>query len=121
MQNLNPLNNLANGKKYRPSCSGWKIFPDGRKCKGCEDCTKKSNIMATARKTTAKKKIPAKKSTTAKKMCRKVIKQEGINQMTGRLKAGYKYKKGGGVVKVTPKKAVAKKKKPAAKKKTAKK
>lgn len=120
MQNLNPIEKHANGKKYRPSCSGWKVFPDGRKCKGCEDCLK-PQTMATAKKTTAKKKTPAKKSTTAKKMCRKVIKQEGINQTTGRLKAGYKYKKGGGVVKVTPKKAVAKKKKPAAKKKTAKK
>lgn len=54
----------------------------------------------------AKKKAPAKKkkSPTAKKICRAVIKQEGVNQKTGRLKAGYKYKKGGGVVKVKAKK-----------------
>ena len=76
--------------------------------------------MATAKKTATKKKTATRKTTTAKKMCRKIIKQEGINQTTGRLKAGYKYKKGGGVVKVTPKKTAAKRK-PAAKKKTAKK
>ena len=48
----------------------------------------------------AKKK---KKSVSAKKICRKVIKQEGINQTTGRLKKGYKYVNG------KPKKVTAKK------------
>ena len=30
-------------KKYRPLCSGWGIFPDGKKCKGCQDCGSKTN------------------------------------------------------------------------------
>jgi len=56
---------------------------------------KKTKIMAVAKK---------KKPSTAK-FCRKVVgKQEGINKTTGKLKSGYKYKKGGGVVKVKAKK-----------------
>jgi len=57
--------------------------------------------MATAKKaTTARKR---KKTTTLKKVCRKVVKQEGINATTGKLKKGYKYKNGK-PVKVKPKK-----------------
>ena len=48
---------------------------------------------------TIKKKAPAKKKvTTAKKLCSKVIKREGVKS-NGTLKKGYKYKKGGKVVK----------------------
>jgi hypothetical protein len=43
-------------------------------------------------------------------MCRTVIKQEGINSVTGRLKKGYKYDNGK-VVKATAKKKVVKKSK----------
>ena len=25
-------------ENFRPRCSGWGVFPDGKKCKGCEDC-----------------------------------------------------------------------------------
>jgi len=67
----------------------------------------KSKTMAVAKKkTTAKKSTTTaakKKTTTAKKLCRKVIAQEGINKSTGRLKKGYKYV-GGVPKKVTPKK-----------------
>ena len=64
--------------------------------------------MATTKKATGKKPVKKKKAT-LKKVCRSVIKQEGVNQRTGKLKAGYKYKKGGGVVKVTAKAAAKKK------------
>lgn len=53
--------------------------------------------MATAKRKTAKR-------MTAKKLCSKVVKSEGINSRTGQLKRGYKYKKGGGVVKAKTKK-----------------
>jgi hypothetical protein len=55
---------------------------------------------------TKRKKAPAKKKKkpTLSSVCRKVSKQEGINKATGQLKKGYKYKKGGQVVKVTSKK-----------------
>lgn len=23
---------------HTPLCSGWRVFPDGRKCPGCRDC-----------------------------------------------------------------------------------
>lgn len=52
------------------------------------------------RKTTTKKK----KSVTAKKLCSKVIKREGINSRTGQLKPGYRYLAGGRIVKVKTKK-----------------
>lgn len=26
-----------------PLCSGYGVFPDGRKCEGCDDCKKKEN------------------------------------------------------------------------------
>ncbi|MXN90139.1 hypothetical protein GR160_02785 [Flavobacterium sp. Sd200] len=55
--------------------------------------------MATKKTGTKRKKSPS-----AKKMCRKVVKTEGINQRTGQLKPGYKYKKGGAVVKAKAKK-----------------
>jgi hypothetical protein len=42
-------------------------------------------------------------------MCRTVIKQEGINSVTGRLKKGYKYDNGKVVKVATKKKAVKKK------------
>ncbi|RDI07033.1 hypothetical protein [Flavobacterium sp. AG291] len=50
---------------------------------------------------TAKRKAPAKRktATTAKKLCSKVIKREGVKS-NGQLKKGYKYAKGGRVVKV---------------------
>lgn len=28
---------------YRPMCSGWEVFPDGQKCKGCPDCGHEKN------------------------------------------------------------------------------
>lgn len=104
MQNLNPYEIDSFGVRYRPLCSGWKIFPDGKKCKGCKDCSN-SEIMATKTKTPAKKKAPAKKKSagSAKKLCRKIIKQEGVNSK-GQLKPGYKYAKGGRVVKAKAKK-----------------
>jgi len=49
-----------------------------------------------------------KKRVSATKMCRTIIKQEGINSVTGRLKKGYKYENGK-VVKVAPVKKVKKK------------
>lgn len=55
-------------------------------------------------KTATKK--PVKK--TLKKVCRTVIKTEGV-KTDGTLKKGYKYKKGGGVVKVKLKAATKKK------------
>lgn len=30
-------------KKYKPRCSGWRVFPNGKKCKGCQDCGHKTN------------------------------------------------------------------------------
>ncbi|MGQ2982134.1 MAG: hypothetical protein ACT6R1_01515 [Flavobacterium sp.] len=54
---------------------------------------------------TTKKKAPAKrKKPTLKKVCRSVVKQEGVNKTTGQLKKGYKYAKGGRVVKAKAKK-----------------
>ena len=23
----------------QPLCSGWRMFPDGKRCEGCEDCS----------------------------------------------------------------------------------
>lgn len=48
------------------------------------------------------------KRTTAKKLCSSVIKREGV-KTDGTLKKGYKYAKGGKVVKATPVKSVKKK------------
>lgn len=52
---------------------------------------------------TTKKKAPAKRktATTAKKLCSKVIKREGVKS-NGQLKKGYKYVAGGKVVKAKP-------------------
>jgi hypothetical protein len=30
-------------KVYRPRCSGYGVFPNGRKCKGCPDCGSSRN------------------------------------------------------------------------------
>lgn len=56
--------------------------------------------MATTKKKAPAKKAAAKKKTptTAKKLCSKVIKREGVKS-NGQLKKGYKYAKGGRVVK----------------------
>lgn len=67
------------------------------------------------------KKAPAKRksATTAKKLCSKVIRREGV-KADGTLKKGYKYAKGGRVVKAkaaAPKKKAPAKRKPAARKK----
>lgn len=74
----------------------------------------KNGTFAKNRKTASPKR---KTATTAKKLCSKVIKREGVKG-DGTLKKGYKYVKGGKVVKAKPaaKKPVAKRK-PAAKKK----
>lgn len=56
--------------------------------------------------TSAKK--PKQKRTSAKKLCRQVIKVPGINSKTGHLLKGWTYKNGK-PVKVTAKKATAKK------------
>lgn len=53
-----------------------------------------------------KKKAPAKKTTT-----KRVSKSVGLTSCGTHLKKGYKYVKGGGVVKVTAKKTTTKKKK----------
>lgn len=64
---------------------------------------------------------PAKRKTiTAKKLCSKVIRREGL-KLDGTLKKGYHYTPGGKVVKAAPKKKVTAKKKVVAKKATAKK
>lgn len=68
--------------------------------------------------------VPPKESTkpkrvTAKKMCSKVIKREGV-KTDGTLKKGYKYVKGGRVVKVAPAKKPATKRAATTKKTTAK-
>lgn len=55
--------------------------------------------MATTKKTTGTKK----KKASVKKACRTLIKQEGV-KANGQLKKGYKYKKGGSVVKAKAKK-----------------
>jgi hypothetical protein len=34
---LNMIKSASDGN-MTPLCSGYKVFPDGRKCKGCEDC-----------------------------------------------------------------------------------
>lgn len=52
--------------------------------------------MATAKKATTAK--PRKKKASVKKACRTLIKQEGV-KANGQLKKGYKYAKGGRVVK----------------------
>lgn len=74
----------------------------------------KDGTLAKKRKAAAKKsglKAPAKKkSITAKKMCSKVIRKEGV-KVDGTLKKGYKYIKGGKVVKTTVKPTVKKAKK----------
>lgn len=70
--------------------------------------------MTTTKKTA--KKPTRKKSTSATKLCSKVIKREGINSRTGRLMKGYEFvPNGNGRVrkvkpKATAKKATAKKK-----------
>ena len=61
--------------------------------------------MATAKKTTTKRK----RSVTAKKLCSKVIKREGI-KADGTLMKGFRWAKGGGrAIKVVAKKSTAKK------------
>ncbi|ESU28406.1 hypothetical protein FLJC2902T_17660 [Flavobacterium limnosediminis JC2902] len=67
--------------------------------------------MATEKKTTRKK------NQTARTVCRKVIKVEGL-KVDGTLKKGYKYAPGGRIVKVATAKKETEKKKPAAKKKS---
>jgi len=54
---------------------------------------------------TTKRKAPAKKkkTTTAKKLCSKVIKRDGV-KANGQLKKGYRYAAGGRVVKAKAKK-----------------
>ncbi|WP_309612679.1 hypothetical protein [Flavobacterium sp.] len=52
-----------------------------------------------AKKTKTKKK----KSITAKKMCSRVIQREGVKR-DGTLKKGFRYAKGGKIVKAKPKK-----------------
>ena len=64
----------------------------------------------------ARSNTPAKKKTTLKKVCRKVVKQEGV-KADGPLKKGYRYKKGGGVVKAKAATTSPKKKKTVTKKK----
>lgn len=49
------------------------------------------------------KKVKKRKTITAKKMCNKVIKREGVKS-DGTLKKGYRYKKGGIIVKAKSKK-----------------
>ena len=61
--------------------------------------------MPVAKKSTKK---AAKKKPTLKKVCRKVIKTPGVKR-DGTLMKGYKYVKGGRVVKVKPKAASKKK------------
>ncbi len=34
---LNMIKSASDGTET-PLCSGYRVFPDGRKCKGCEDC-----------------------------------------------------------------------------------
>lgn len=78
---------------------------------GLNKPSKKTNTMATRKTTTAKKAAPKKKTaTTAKKLCSKVIKREGV-KADGTLKKGYRYAPGGKIVKAKPaaKKPVAKK------------
>lgn len=59
MANYNPIEKTSSGKKFRPLCSGWKVFPNGKKCKGCEDClTEKTNKMAVKKKTSRKRATP---------------------------------------------------------------
>lgn len=63
------------------------------------------------------KKAPAKKRTSAKALCRKVIKVPGISVRTGQLLKGWHYVNGKPTkVKPAPKKKPAAKKKPAVKK-----
>lgn len=81
MDNNNAFETHGN-MKYKPMCSGWKVFPGGKKCKGCPDCTTQ-NKMATKKKATAKKKTTAKVGVKA----------------DGTLKKGYRYITGGRVVK----------------------
>ena len=81
----------------------------------------KNGTLAKKRAATSKDglKAPAKRKTiTAKKLCSKVIRREGL-KLDGTLKKGYHHTPGGKVVKAAPKKATSKK--PAAKKKVAKK
>ncbi|MFY0481677.1 hypothetical protein ACI6PS_03655 [Flavobacterium sp. PLA-1-15] len=67
--------------------------------------------MATPAKKTSKRKSP-----TLKKVCSKVISRVGITR-EGKLKPGYRWRKGGGAaIKVKAKKAPAKKKASARKK-----
>lgn len=56
MKNKNPYERHSNGKRYKPMCSGWGVFPGGKKCKGCEDCNPKTNNMATKKKAPKKRK-----------------------------------------------------------------
>lgn len=82
----------------------------------------KNGTLAKKREAASKKGLsaPAKKRTiTAKKLCSKVIRREGL-KLDGTLKKGYKYSPGGRVVKVVAKKKVATRK-PVAKKAAAKK
>ena len=34
---LNMIKSASDGN-MTPLCSGYKVFPDGRKCEGCKDC-----------------------------------------------------------------------------------
>lgn len=45
-----------------------------------------------------KKAIKKKAQMSARKLCRKIIPQEGVNLKTGQLKKGFRWKKGGGVI-----------------------
>lgn len=106
----------ADLKEYKASNQGtYKvIFRKTLKSKGMKAPAKKK----TQAKKAVKKKTPAakKKSPTIKKVCSRVISREGITR-EGKLKPGYRWRKGGGsAIKVKPK--AAKKKAPAKKKTT---
>lgn len=107
-----------NDAKTEKSRKGWQILIDladqskdklREQIKILESEGMKAPVKKTPVKKTAKKKSP-----TLKKVCSKVISRVGITS-DGKLKPGYRWRRGGGsAIKVKPK-AV---KKPAAKKKT---
>lgn len=75
-------------------CSGWGVFPDGRKCRGCPDCKQQSkysskpNTMATKKRTTSKKKStkPTAKQLAARKKFAERAKKAGKLVKSGKAK-----------------------------------
>ncbi len=43
------LIHAASGDDVQPLCSGWRVFPGGKKCQGCADCSPNDKLTDSRR------------------------------------------------------------------------